>query len=342
MSHAFPLVEVSGSAYDMGYAHGAQAHDLVRKYLLWIDKLTGKPRDLLCRNAMRLEPHMRALGPRFLEEVRGLAAGAGISYEEAVLCQCRAEAARAPDGACTAFALKGAATAGGGVLAGQNQDLETEYADVAILLRVRPNDGRPRALMLTFAGQLGYAGMNEHGVANFANALYDFKWQPGLPFYPIRRALFECRDAAGAVKLLQGVKPCSALNLVLCDDAGNIGDVEVRPEGAVVFTGDGPDALLHTNHYVTPQFAPYETRSLADSCPRLDRVRELVKREWGHITLDTMKEVMADHQGDPAAICRHGAAKMHSICGYIVEPEKHLLHVRRGHGCTGTWQAYEV
>ena len=38
--HTFPLIEVSGDAYQMGYQHGAQAADLVQKYLLWIERLT--------------------------------------------------------------------------------------------------------------------------------------------------------------------------------------------------------------------------------------------------------------------------------------------------------------
>ena len=42
--HTFPLIEVSGGAYQLGYEHGAQAADLVQKYLLWIERLTGKPR----------------------------------------------------------------------------------------------------------------------------------------------------------------------------------------------------------------------------------------------------------------------------------------------------------
>lgn len=33
---------------------------------------------------------------------------------------------------------------------------------------------------------------------------------------------------------------------------------------------------------------------------------------------------------------------MHTISGYIAEPAKGLLHIRRGHGCLGTWQAYSV
>ncbi len=93
IDHTFPLVEVEGSAYEMGYQHGAQAADLVQRYLLWIERLTGKSRDVLCRNAMDFWPLIEHLSTEYAEEVRGLASGAEISLEEAVLCQVRAEAA---------------------------------------------------------------------------------------------------------------------------------------------------------------------------------------------------------------------------------------------------------
>lgn len=340
--HEFPLIEVAGSAYAMGYQHGAQAADLVQRYLLWIERLTGLTRDLLCRNAMTFLPAIQALSPALVEEMRGLAMGAGISFEEAVLCQARAEAGRLAEGGCTAFALTGAATMDGQPLAGQNQDLEAEYANVAILLRVKPNDGRPAALMFTFAGQLGYAGMNEHGVAHFANALYDFRWTPGIPHYPLKRVLLEQRNVAACIDLLGRHPACSAANVLLCDGVGAIGDAEVRPEGVARFQDDHADWLVHANHYLTPQFAAHESNSLPDSCPRLARMRELIRQQWGRITVETMQKILADHAGDPGGICRHGERNMHSISGYVAEPAKRLLHVRRGHGCLGTWTSYEV
>lgn len=339
---AFPLLEVSGSAYEMGYQHGAQAAPLIERYLRLTERLTGKPRDVLCRNAMTLLPYMEALSPTFVEEIRGLADGAEIRFEEAVLCQARAEAGRIPEGGCTAFALTGAATADGSPLIGQNQDLEPEYADVAILLRVRPGDGRPRALIFTFAGQLGYSGMNETGLCHFANALYDAPWQPGLPHYPLKRVMLEQRSADDCVDLLARYRTCSAANALICDGAGEIRDVEVRPEGIALFADDHPDWVVHANHYLSSDFAAHETNSLPDSCPRLARMRGLVHAEWGQITVETMQRILADHAGDPGGICRHGAAGMHSISGYIAEPTRRRLHVRRGHGCLGTWTTYEV
>ena len=342
IGQTFPLIEVSGSAYNMGYQHGRQAAGLVHKYLLWIEKLTGKAREELCQKARAFRPLIEKLSPPLLEEIQGLADGAGISFDEALLCQARGEAARVSSEGCTAFALTGSATADGAPLAGQNQDLAPEYADVAILLRVCPSDGRPRALLFTFAGQLGYSGMNEYGLAHFANALYDSPWQMGLPHYPLKRIALEQNNLASCIRILKQHPTCSAGNMVFCFGDGQIADLEIRPEGIARFTDTHPDAIIHANHYLTPEFAPCETHSLADSCPRRDRMRDLVHTHWGNITADTMKTILADHEGDPAAICRHGAADMYSISGYIAEPAKGQLHVRRGLGCTGTWTTYRV
>ncbi len=71
-------------------------------------------------------------------------------------------------------------------------------------------------------------------------------------------------------------------------------------------------------------------------------MRTLVAARWAEITVQTMQELLADHVGEPAGICRHGDKGMHSISGYIAEPAKRLLHVRRGHGCLGSWSTYEV
>jgi isopenicillin-N N-acyltransferase-like protein len=344
----FPLVEVRGSSYEMGYQHGAQTTGLIRRYIGWISRLTGLSLDVLSRNALAFLPILEDFSPAFIEEVRGLADGAGISFEEALLCQVRGEAAQAgkqvaslSDEGCTAFAFTGSATADGQPLAGQNQDLEPAFEDLGILLRVKPNDGRPQALMFTYAGQLGYAGMNEHGLSLFNNVLFDYEWRLALPRQPLKRVLLEQRTVADCVALLARWRVCSAANAVLCD-CESIADVEMRPEGIGVHHGEHPDARLHTNHYLTSEFAAYESHTVADSRTRLERMAALAEAAWGRITADMIKGWLADHAGDPGGICRHGANSWHTIAGYIAEPARGLFHVRRGHGCAGTWKAYEV
>ena len=115
----------------------------------------------------------------------------------------------------------------------------------------------------------------------------------------------------------------------------------MRTEGIAVFQEDHPDARLHTNHYLTAQFAAHETHTVSD-WPAHGQAGGAYRRAWGDITVDTLKGWLADHEGDPGGICRHGANGWHTIAGYIAEPAKGLFHVRRGHGCAGNWKVYEV
>jgi isopenicillin-N N-acyltransferase-like protein len=246
--HTFPLIRVAGNAYELGYQHGAQAAGLIRRYLLLLERVTRMPRDGLCRNAGRFVPLIEAFIPAYMEQVRGLAAGAQISFEEAMLCQARAEAAYQFAKGCSAFALSGAATQDGQTLAGQNQDLPPEYGDVALMLQVVPHDGRPRALIFTFAGQLGYAGIDQHGLALFANALYNYQWQLGLPKCGMPRTILRRQTVAQARERLLQHRLCSANNLVLADAGGHIADIEIWPEGVAEYADDHPDRRVHTNN----------------------------------------------------------------------------------------------
>jgi len=340
--HQFPLVEAAGTAREMGRQHGEQAAALIRHYLTWIEKSTGKERDELGRRARSFEPFINALNPQLLDEIHGLGEGAAIPYEHALLCQARGEAASAPLEGCTAFALKGAATSQGQTLAGQNQDLPPEFSDIGIVLHLKPSDGRPRAMTFTFAGQLGYMGMNQFGVAHFANGLGNAEWRLATPHYPLKRTLLEQSDIPACLKIIAQHRVTSAGNMVLCDGQDRIADIEIRPEAVAQYADENPDLRLHTNHYLAGEFTAHNTDAMADSVPRLIRIRELVAARWGSIDVEAMQQILADHQGDPGAICRHGEGGSHSICGYIADPGNGLFHVRRGHGCLGTWTSYEV
>jgi isopenicillin-N N-acyltransferase-like protein len=291
----------------MGYQHGEQAAELIERYLRWIEKSNQRERDDLGQRARAFLPFIEKLNPALIQEVRGLSAGAQIPFEHALLCQTRGEAAQAPIAEdCTAFAFRGKATTQGQTLAGQNQDLPPEFSDLGIVLHIKPTDHRPRAITFTFAGQLGYMGMNARGVAHFANGLSDYTWQLGLPHYPLKCTLLEKNNMAECLDILNQHRTSSAANMVVCD-------------------GDGEIANIDT-----------------DSVARLQRIRGLVRGNWGKIDVECIKNILGDHEGDPGAICRHGAGGTHSICGYIAEPARGLFHLRRGHGCLGTWTAYEV
>jgi isopenicillin-N N-acyltransferase like protein len=341
LTQAWPRLEVKGEAYQCGYRHGWEAGDLVSRTLVWLDHTSGAlegsgGRAELAHAALGLLPAVERASPAFVQEVRGLADGARIEFEDAWLIQCRSEF-----GGCTAFAYAHEATTNGSPLAGQNQDLAPEFADIALLLHVSPDDGRPAILMWTFAGQLGYAGMNDRGLALFHTALYGFPSGAGIPRQVVKRLTLEQSSTAEAVAWLAAHRAASAGNFMFCDASGALADVEVTPEGCAIHTGERAE-LLHSNHCITRKFLDCDRGAPADSIERLSRIQLLGRSAWGQLTVEVLKDVLADHSGDPAGICRHGSTGWYSIAGYIAEPAARLLHVRRGPGCLHNWAAYQV
>ena len=85
--HTFPLIDVAGDAYTMGREHGEQARELVQQYLLWIDRLTGLSRDVLCANAIRFLPAMaiQVMSPTAARLVTPAKVSAAASESDAVV-----------------------------------------------------------------------------------------------------------------------------------------------------------------------------------------------------------------------------------------------------------------
>ena len=380
-SGEFPFITVAGSCFDMGQQHGSQAREIIHRYIDYILAGSEKSREEMLADAVEFAAPIDALSPSYILETRGLAEGAGITFAEAMLCQTRGalphpsasdrsmeEAAsdtyrRASSSTqsepvadhCTAFALCGAATRAGTPITGQNQDVSLDMDEFGLVIRLRPSDDRPAALMFTWAGQLGYHGLNEHGVTHFANGLTGGpRGVPAIPHYPLKRACLEQRSITDCQALLQGQPVCSSGNMVFADE-GAVADVEISPESCVSLSEEHSfkGSMLHTNHFLDPELSARHPPLIDDSLPRLVRLRSLVARRWGDLTIDCMKDILADH-GDGieaggageceegGCICRHGLGAMDSVCGYIADVGTKTLHVRRGHGCTGHWVAYTL
>src|SRR5215207_9697100 len=183
-----PWVSVSGGPYERGVRYGRQCGDLIARYAdillrtirqeaawrtLPVDP--SLDRESLLARCLAFLPQYEAFAPHLVEEMRGIADGAKLQFAEVLLVNVRAEVMgiRTDDAAnrsrsamvargdgCTAFALGRTATANGEIVAGQNLDQDPLNADLLIMLRVEPDDA-PAVLMCTFAGLVGYPGINE-------------------------------------------------------------------------------------------------------------------------------------------------------------------------------------
>ena len=203
---------MTGSPRERGRQHGQAVPDRIKRGIeMYSESLLKNGVDWkhLEQRANAMVPVVEKFDPAYVEEMRGIADGAGVSFAGVMLMNARTEMVAAarkqqahqhfPDGCTAAFALP-EASADGVLLHGQNWDWRAECAETGVVLRIRRDDG-PDILTFTEAGGLARSGLNSAGIGLTANALEcdrDYQRGAGVPLPFIRRKVLEIGLSRGS------------------------------------------------------------------------------------------------------------------------------------------------
>jgi isopenicillin-N N-acyltransferase-like protein len=316
----FPFIAISGSPYERGLQYGRAVPERIKRsiglYGGTLDELGLDAREK-ARLIGRFADEIAAFGAHYLEEMKGIAEGAGVSLDDIVLVNARteivAQARReknkpeaeddAVDG-CTGAIILQERSSTGRVIHGMNWDWRAECAETAIVLRVSRDDG-PNFMTFVEAGALARCGMNEAGIAITANYLEserDYR-QSGIPLVLIRRKVLEQRHFAMAVRAVAATPKACSNNMMLSTAEGFGIDFECAPDEAFpIYPSDG--LIVHANHWVSPVALAKlkDAGLLGDSFYRDWRVRKLLGD--GKISPDDLKAAFFDDFAAPFAVCR--------------------------------------
>lgn len=315
---AFPAFSFSGSHREIGRQYGEACRETIQRHLELalgrLERVSKIAPEVAYERALAFDAPIQKFGPFFAEEIEGLAEGAGLTRAQALLLQIRAEVA-APstwdgaeiDGAdeCTTFAVLPNATSNGIGIAGQNADLPALYKEISIVAEMRPTD-RPATLMLLPAGQLSYIGINDRGMACFANFLTCDGWRVGFPRYFYSRLALMNETVDDGIAAIRGVERASSRNMLLLDSHGAAGDLETTPTRDARLDPIG-DILVHANHYTAPSLLDEERSEppyIANSTIRQRRMSELLTERNGELNAEVMQSILRDRETAPDALCR--------------------------------------
>lgn len=275
------IVHVWGSPREMGLQQGrAVAADIraVRdQYLVkHVTEEQGYTREYQLRCAQAMLKH---IPPAYIEEMHGIAEGAGVSYDDILLLHTHADMVhfgkewgqvhrgrdRKPESLCSNFIVFGSCTPDGRLLHGRNLDWSTGTGvqDHATVLIAEPDEGVPYALV-TYAGAAGaVTGMNAEGITfgEMTSSTAD-ETLDGLPlFFICRHILQDCRDLDEVSRLVKSYPATTGWNFMIGDGEARDGRAyEVDAAGVEVFRpndrkeDDRPvswpikDAIRRTNH----------------------------------------------------------------------------------------------
>ena len=243
--------------------------------------------------------------PDMLEEVRGIASGAGLPFDLLFAAQLMDEewayrtrigAAPVASEKCSCVAVK---AADGSVVIGQNMDLGSHTEGHQVLLRIPSSGARPGALIFSIASMVALFGLNSRGIGVCVNSLPQLPAAPrGLPVAFTIRKVLQAESLREAVEIVQTMPHATGQHYLLAD-ASAIRSFEASPGGVFEYVSPYAGRVFHTNH---PLAKPLE--SLGRSINSATRLECLVNRlAQGEVYLDTVKAALAsrDHPDHPVS-----------------------------------------
>jgi isopenicillin-N N-acyltransferase-like protein len=359
---------------ERGRLHGARFADDIaanlQTYLLRFEA-SGLDRGAALVEGEAWLKAMARQNEEYAAEMRGIAEGSGHGETAIALLNARYELAftlfgrdamrkeserrellsTGPDG-CTTFGLLGEVTADGHPWLGQNWDWLEGIHNRTLVLRVI-RKGKPSFVCLTEAGIVGgKMGVNEAGVGLVENGLASSNDGANPYEKPFHVRCREVMDAArfdhALLPVVDTRRTCSA-NFVIGHADGEIIDIETSPNHLTYLHPDDDGIVTHSNHFIGAGHGESQMEKIGpNTLYRASRIRRLLARKAGSITLDDMKQATQDHFGLPNAICRHPdesqpAAKRTMTTGAVlIDLKTCTMHVANGPPCTYPYVPFAV
>lgn len=358
MSTLFPHVRVEGGPRERGRQYGEQARERaalsVEAYREVFAHYAGWEWDKVTAEARLFAPAIAAYDARYADELRGIAEGAALAFDDVLAINVRTEvmfAATARQAAsagrpheCSALAVLPEASADGHTLVGQNWDWLLHSSETVVVLEAEQNDG-PDFVTVVEAGLLAKTGMNSSGIGLATNALVTDQdvGEPGVPYHVVLRAILDAETISDALVAIQRGRRSSSANYLVAHDDGIAVDVEAAPgdfaRRFLLFPVDG--TLVHTNHFLSPAFDLKDVSlwAMPDSPFRLERVRAAVAAGFGHTSAETLQALLADHVNYPSGVCCHPDARLEkwdqgtTVASVIMDLDARRLWLADGHPC---------
>jgi isopenicillin-N N-acyltransferase-like protein len=308
-------------------------------------------RRLLSDSAGDLAPHGERVAamlqdrwPELVEELEGVAAGAGQDVLELLAINARTELLAPPQPAneCSVIGRED----GGRLELAQTWDWHPDLAPARVIVTTAVS-GRPWFTTVTEAGILGKLGLNARGLAcglNFLSCSADGGLH-GVPIHILLRVLLErCGTAIEALELLLGAEVCasSCVTVAVREPGGPaLFAVELSPGGPEVIWPGDDGWLVHTNHFLSPPACGEDTE------PRTDPSTLLRRRHLERVVRAGMEpaRALAEHFPEGGSVCRHGDAvadwadRRETLFAIAMDPGAPALRIAAGPPCRFPYEA---
>ncbi|MBI4530855.1 MAG: hypothetical protein HY709_04970 [Candidatus Latescibacteria bacterium] len=335
----------SGTHAAIGWQRGRAFQDLLYRCRQGFDSWSPETRQRVDSLTTTFELALHRTAPELIEEMRGVAEGAGLPYHE-ILSLNFAEEIGAPTG-CSQIGL---VDDDGETICAKSED--AGFRRTYVVTELRPERGYAQL----HVGAVDWVvnsggGINEAGLCIGQSSVRITDQTDGIPRLTLLRLVLErCATVAEAIAFFQSQDMAlQGMNFLMVDTGGSMAVVEHSPSLCAIRGPEG-DAICCTNHYVEPQMRTVE-RGCVGSEPDLEnrlafevntrqrygRLYDFARQHAGQANLKEALEGLLTSHG-PGGICQHGI--MHTTLSMMMIPRRRELWVTDGPPCRSSFQLY--
>ncbi|MFZ5918215.1 MAG: C45 family autoproteolytic acyltransferase/hydrolase [Chloroflexota bacterium] len=365
-----PFLTLAGAPRERGRIHGETLRPTIHEHKArWQHELRSElgmePEEYIALFLAETDfvPAIERWTPDLLEEVRGIAEGAGVGFEYTLVRQLsdeepwyrfekKIELGIRPPESCSA--LGAWHQRGGPPVIAQNMDSPAYYDDHQVLLHIQDPSSPVEALVFTVAGKISLAGLNNQGVGICCNTLLQLDYAiDGLPEDFIVRGFLAQPNLDEALGFMRRVKHASGQNYVV-GGPDRVLDLECSAHKICEFTAyPGANRVYHTNHPLVNDDQERHNRRLSRMPPdiltwyknrqttyaRFASLEKHLRDPARIVDIDTIKAVLSSHDG-PVCIDKGTGVNITLGCLIMELSAEPVLHLSPGPPCSTPFNSY--
>jgi isopenicillin-N N-acyltransferase like protein len=344
------VVVLEGSAHERGLVHGktlkTQIHELIK---LWKADLADRYKmtaDAFIKRFVKQTDYLSAIKkwtPDLLDEIKGIAEGAGLDFDTMLVFQCMDEYWANGDALAAdhCSGLGWPKRDGSTTHIAQNMDLEGFRNGYQVLLHIKHPGADLETVVVSNAGLIGWNGMNNKGIGICCNTLLQLSnCRDGLPVNCVMRGVLQQKTEEDAVKFVHQVKHASGQNYIVGGPRG-VHCLECSAGKVSPFKPDEKRGLVwHTNHPLANDDYNAKYREKKTDKPpedstsaRLRCLETRLNQGTPVLGMDLIKTILASHDSAEFPVCRPLQNKKDNFtfaCTIMVLADKPELHVAPG------------
>lgn len=347
----YQLIEIKGTAFERGKRYGSSASGAIKRNIDFYSSAFEKSANIdwpqAQKLAMKFLPVIEKYCPSYVEEMKGIAEGAGRSFEDILTLNCRSEVLFAKADACSCIIIPEGRGKNGHVFMGQTWDWMASARQNSVVLKVH-QEGEPSILMICEAGMVGGKGLNSEGISICLNATSVGKGKIGVPLHLMMRKVLDSSLATEAIKAVSMLPRAGSGAFNIATRSGFEMVIEFSPDQFDVIMSQG-EPLIHTNHYLSPLIAPQDKAKsfIPSTFTRYNTMEKWLKKHGGRIGEKEIFKLLSNHDNYPESICYHEDPRINgerycSVYAMVMDVTVGKLWVTDGYSCEGKVSEYRL